>query len=187
MRLYWLRSNRYWKRAAQEIVQLVHEHSSPELTRALGHHAESLFAVAAGREGFKVDGPVLNSYGGKTWTRTEHDLDWVFPRDGVPWGVEIKNTWAYIPRAEMLTKIALCRHLGLKPLFIMRWAPKSYIEHVRQNGGFCLLYEHQYFPVGHTAAMEKLQALSLPVISPTLVPFGVFERFVKWHIRGLGM
>lgn len=56
LRLYWLRSNRYWKRTAQEIVQLVHEHSSPDLTKALGHHAESLFAVAAGRQGFKVDG-----------------------------------------------------------------------------------------------------------------------------------
>ncbi|MDQ2842262.1 MAG: hypothetical protein M3Y72_14710 [Acidobacteriota bacterium] len=34
------------ERAAQEIVNLVEEYSSPDLSKALGHHAESLFALA---------------------------------------------------------------------------------------------------------------------------------------------
>ncbi len=63
----------------------------------------------------------VNSYDGKTWGATEHDLDWIFVRDGIAWGVEIKNTWAYIDRPEMYAKISLCEDLGLRPLFIMRW------------------------------------------------------------------
>jgi len=47
----------------------------------------------------------VNSYDGKTWGATEHDLDWIFVRDGIAWGVEIKNTWAYIDRPEMYAKI----------------------------------------------------------------------------------
>lgn len=179
LRLYWSKRNRFYKRAAAAIVKLVEEHTNPDLSKAIGHHAEALFGVAAGREGFHLHGPAINAFQGKTWYVTEHDLDWIFERDGIAWGVEIKNTWAYIDRAEMRIKIALCRQLGVSPLFIMRWAPKSYVEEIRKEGGFGLLYETQYFPVGHSAAVAKLKELSLPVESLTAVPPAVFRRFVK--------
>ncbi len=182
LRLYWSKRNRYPKRVASAIVSQVDLHSAPNMTRAIGHQAESLFGVAAAREGFKLYGPGVRAYGGKVWNQTEHDLDWIFERDGLGWGVEIKNTWAYIDRAEMLTKITLCKFLGLQPLFIMRWAPKSYIEVIRKAGGFGLLYEHQFFPLGHESSMERLRELGLPVSNPVAVPDGIFRRFVtKGH------
>jgi len=104
-----------------------------------------------------------------------------FVRDGIAWGVEIKNTWAYIDRPEMYAKISLCEDLGLRPLFIMRWAPKHYIQIIRQRNGFGLLYEDQYFPPGHSLAVDNLKVLFLPVVIATEVGTGVFERFVKWH------
>jgi hypothetical protein len=187
LRLYWSKRNRYPRRAAAEIVRHVQDHSDPEMTSALGSQAEQLFAVAAAREGFRPLGPAIRRYKGKEWDKTEHDLDWVFERDGIGWGVEIKNTWAYIDREEMKIKIELCNFLGLKPLFIMRWAPKSYVEFIRQAGGFGLLFETQFFPLGHAAAMEGLKQLFLPVSSPTAVPEGVFRRFVRWHERLVGL
>jgi hypothetical protein len=39
------------------------------------------------------------------------------------YGVEIKNTPDYIPRAELHIKLAMCGHLGLVPLFVVRMAP----------------------------------------------------------------
>jgi hypothetical protein len=183
LRLYWSKRNRYPKRAAAAVVKQVEAHSNPEMTGAIGHNAESLFAVAAAREGFRVYGPGIRRYQGRTWGDTEHDLDWVFERDGTGWGVEIKNTWAYIDREEMMVKIRLCESLGVRPLFIMRWAPKSYVEIIRKAGGFGLLYETQFFPPGHSAAMEKLKELFLPVSSPTAVPEGIFQRFVRWHCK----
>ena len=181
LRLYWSRRNRYPKRAAAFIVNQVELHSDPEMTRAIGYQAESMFAVAAAREGFRVLGPAIRTFQGKTWSETEHDLDWIFERDGVGWGVGIKNTWAYIDRSEMKTKIELCKLLGVSPLFIMRWAPKSYVELIRQAGGFGLLYETQFFPLGHSAEMAALKELALPVSSPAAVPEATFKRFVKWH------
>lgn len=186
LRLYWSKRNRYPKRAAAALVKQVEKHSDPELTRAIGSHAESLFGLAAAREGFKLYGPSIRAFRGKAWERTEHDLDWIFERDGLGWGVEIKNTWAYIDRAEMHVKIELCRHLGVKPLFIMRWAPKSYVELIRQGGGFGLLYETQLFPLGHSESVEKLKELFLPVIASGVVPEGVFRRFVRYgHERAV--
>jgi hypothetical protein len=138
-----------------------------------------LFGIAAGREGFRLHGPGIRKYGGMEWNETEHDLDWIFERDGIGWGVEIKNTWAYIEREEMLTKIRLCEFLGLRPLFIMRWAPKSYMEAIRLEGGFGLLYETQFYPLGHEASMRGLRDLGLPVDNPVAVPEGIFRRFVR--------
>src|SRR5262249_21376641 len=140
---------------------------------------------AAARARFGVIGPNVNSYQGNVWQETEHDLDWIFERDGVAWGVEIKNTWAYIEREEMETKIEMCRHLGLRALFIMRWAPKHYIEIIRTGKGFVLLYEDQYFPPAHREAVDRLKTLFFPVVTTTVVTEGVFKRFLRWHEGGL--
>ena len=185
MRLYWSKRYRFPKRAAQRLVREVDEHCNPDLTRAIGYHAENLFGFAASRAGFAIAGQNVNSYQGKSWQETEHDLDWIFERDGVAWGVEIKNTWAYIDRPEMYTKMDLCEYLGLRPLFIMRWAPKSYIDVIRKRNGFALLFEDQYFPPGHIEAVDNLKALFLPVAITTAVAPGVFERFDRWHEGGL--
>jgi hypothetical protein len=179
LRLYWSRQNRYPKRAATVLVKRVDEHANPELTKAIGAHAEMLFGLAASMEGFRLRGRSMRAYSGKEWRETDHDLDWIFERDGVGWGVEVKNTWAYIDRAEMHAKIRMCGFLGLKPLFIMRWAPKSYVELIRRAGGFGLLYETQLFPLGHRDAVGRLRELRLPVVEASLVPDGVFKRFVK--------
>ena len=186
LRLYWSRQNRYPKRAATALVKQVDEHANPELTKAIGAHAEMLFGLAAGTDGFKLSGRSTRTYGGKDWRETDHDLDWIFERDGLGWGVEVKNTWAYIDRAEMHVKIRMCEFLGLKPLFIMRWAPKSYVELIRRSGGFGLLYETQLFPLGHSSAVENLRKLRLPVAESSSLPEGVFRRFVRHgHLKTL--
>ena len=181
IRLYWAKQYRFSRRKAQRLAQQVDEHSDPDLTRAIGHHAENLFGFAASRAGFNIAGQNVRSYGGKTWPQTEHELDWIFERDGVAWGVEIKNTWAYIDRPEMYAKMEMCEFLGLRPLFIMRWAPKSYINVMRERNGFGLLYEDQYFPPGHTTVVENLKGLYLPVSVVMATVPGVFERFQPWH------
>lgn len=181
IRLYWSKRRRYSRRAARRLAQEVDEHSDTDLTRAIGHHAENLFGFAAARAGLRIVAQNARSHGGRTWPDTEHELDWIFERDGVGWGVEIKNTWAYIDRPEMYAKMDMCDYLGLRPLFIMRWAPKSYINVMRERNGFGLLYEDQYFPPGHTAVVENLKGLHLPVNVVTAIVPGVFERFIHWH------
>jgi hypothetical protein len=173
------------RRAAQRLAREVDEHSDSDLTKAIGHHAENPFGFAAARAGFRIVGPKVKSYSGRTWRGTEHDLDCIFERDGIGWGVEVKNTWAYIERPEMYAKIEMCEYLGLRPLFIMRWAPKSYINVMRERKGFGLLYEEQYFPPGHTMVVENLKGLYLPVSVVTVAAPGVFERFVHWHEGGV--
>jgi hypothetical protein len=100
--------------------------------------------------------------------------------------VEIKNTQNYISRDELYTKIRLCQHLGVVPLFIMRFAPKSYNYVVNQNGGFVLLFEEQMYPMGHSALVAEVRSkLGLKIHSPNEVQDGHMQRLLKWHERKL--
>jgi hypothetical protein len=69
LRLYWSKRNRYAKRASAAMVKHVEQHSDPELTRAIGQYAESLFGIAAGREGFKLHGPSIRVFKGGVGTK----------------------------------------------------------------------------------------------------------------------
>ena len=95
-----------------------------------------LFEAALAGAEFKPVARKVRAYAGKTWTDTGHDLDRVFERDGIAYGAEIKNTLPYIPRYELEVKMKMCKHLGLRPLFIVRMAPKNYINDVQVAGGW---------------------------------------------------
>jgi len=53
----------------------------------------------------------------------------------------VKNTLPYIPRDEFVIKLKMCKFLGLKPVFAVRWMPKSYIYEAYTKGGFGWLFE----------------------------------------------
>ena len=120
----------------------------------------------------------------KSWTRTNHDLDRVYRGKGVNFGVEVKNTLAYIDREELTHKLAMCRELQLVTLFVMRMAPASYIELVRQQGGFTWLFEWQLYPFGHEDfAREVQEGLGYKVGCPRALEQGTVDRLVKWLSR----
>src|SRR5262250_616192 len=120
--------------------------SDESFTDGLGAQGELMFEAALGSAGFRALGRKVRSYGGKNWTATGHDLDCVFERDGIEYGAEIKNTLPYIPRNELRVKLVMCKVLGLRPLFIVRMAPKTYINEVRLEGGFTLVFQYQLYP-----------------------------------------
>lgn len=123
---------------------------------------------------------------GKTWTKSNHNLDRIVVKDSRPYGVEIKNTQNYISREELKIKLDLCRHLGLIPLFIVRFAPKSYIYEVQTQGGFTLLFEEQMYPFGQSALLSRVRSeLGLKVHCPNDVKDGDIQRLLKWHDRQL--
>lgn len=148
-----------------------------------------MFDAALPRFGFMPKERKVRSYAGREWTETGHNLDRVFERDEIPYGAEIKNTLEYIPRDELRIKLRMCQWLHLKPLFIVRMAPKSYIEEVRQAGGFTLVFKYQLYPHGHDELTRRVKhELGLPVDCPQTVEDGTILRLVRWHVKvhGLG-
>ena len=132
-------------------------------------------------------GENVRLYKGVEWTETGHDLDRVFERDDVAYGTEIKNSLDYITREELRIKVRMCNKLGMKPLFIMRMAPKSYIEEVRLAGGYSLIFEWQLYPHGHEGLGRRVrEKFGLKVDSPRAIERGTIQRFLNWHERNLG-
>ena len=105
---------------------------------------------------------------------------------GVRYGIEVKNTLGYMEHEELLTKVNLCEHLGIKPVFVARMLPKSWIEEVRGAGGFSLILKYQLYPLAHRELARKVSSeLGLPVDSPKALADGTMDRFVQWHRKNL--
>jgi len=82
----------------------------------------------------------------------------------------------------------MCEILGIIPLFIMRFAPKSYIENVRRKGGFCLIFKYQLYELSQINLVERIKDdLGLPVGCPKAIEDGTIMRFKNWHIRKLSV
>ena len=186
LRFYFHRRNRYWKRRAEEIRKLVRQFSDPAFTPGLGTQGELLIDAGLPEVGFLPQGRDVRRWRDKTWTKTGHDLDRVFHRDGVYYGTEIKNRLAYIPHPELRAKLQMCEELQLAPLFVARMMPKTYIEEVRRAGGFSLIMKYQFYPVSNRALAQRVRTeLGLPVDCPSRLYDATLQRFLKWHIAKL--
>lgn len=180
------KSNRYARRKIRSIVQLIEEYSEDQITRSCGHQAEDLFVKAFSLRGFMPVAQKVREYNGREWTETGHDLDFVFQRDGINYGCEIKNTLGYIDIDELKTKLRICEYLGIKPLFIMRYSPKTYNKMIIDKGGFALIFETQIYDLSQEGLVNRIRTeLGLPVICPRAIPSGIIDRFERWHMKNV--
>lgn len=110
----------------------------------------------------------------------------MFTRDGIAYGAEIKNRLGYIPQDEFLAKLEMCGELKLRPLFVARMMPKTYIQEVNRAGGFSLIMKRQFYPMAHKELANKVsRELGLPVDCPTRLQDSTLQRFLTWHERKL--
>jgi hypothetical protein len=187
IRFFWSRGNRYWKRQAGRVTNLVRRFSENSFIHAIGFQGELLVDAALPLAGFAQVARNTSSLADKTWIPTGHNLDRIVEREGVLYGVEIKNTLPYIPRDEFQVKLDICKHLGLAPLFVSRMAPKNYNYEIIQRGGVSWILGTQFYPFGHQElATEVRETLRLPVDCPSRIEDGAITRLLKavaWQNR----
>ncbi len=180
--LMWHRSYRYYHRDATRVVRLVEEYSDPNIGGSLGLQGEALVLEGFARCQFVMRGRDVRSYSGRSWVQTDHDLDFIFERDGRVYGVEVKNTLRYIDYAELRTKIEMCQALGVTPVFAVRMLPKSWIYELIGMGGFALILKYQLYPWAHRDLARRVRTeLGLPVDAPRALEDGTMARFLRWH------
>ena len=180
--LLWHRSYRYYRRAAKGLMGLVEEYADPNIGAALGLHGEAMVLEGFARSEFIMRGRDVREFGGREWTRSEHNVDFIFEWDGLVYGVEVKNTLGYMNDGEFKTKIELCQHLGVTPVFAVRMIPKTWIRELMQAGGFALILKYQLYPWTHRELARRVaRELGLPVDSPRALADGTMRRFTKWH------
>ena len=180
--LLWHPRFRYYKREAAALVKLVEEYSSPSISGALGDHGEMMALEGFARHQFVMQGRNTRSFQGREWSATGHDLDFIFERDGITYGVEVKNTLGYMDQDELLTKTRMCQWLGIKPVIVARMLPKTWIDRLRRTGGFALILKYQLYPPTHKELANRVRAaLGLPVDAPKRLEEGTMQRFLDWH------
>jgi hypothetical protein len=117
--------------------------------------------------GFLPKARDAHQFADRQWTETKHTLDRIFEKDGVFYGTEIKNRLSHISQEQLYTKLSMCDTLHLRPLFIARWMPKSYVYELFQKGGFALLMKFQFHPFGSESVAATVRGrLKLPVARP---------------------
>src|SRR5262249_31262404 len=113
---YWPLRHRYPRRQIREILAIIAEFSNPDFTRAVGHQGEALADVGFARIGCRIRQVKVTQVDGQQWPESGHDLDRLVERDGVRYGVEIKNQLGYIDQTEFQTKLRMCKYFGVRPL-----------------------------------------------------------------------
>lgn len=186
IKLLWHKRYRYYKRDATRVVELVDEYGSPNMCAAIGLHGEQMILGGFARRQFVMRGHHTREHGDRRWTETQHNLDFIFERDGVTYGVEVKNTLSYLDRTEFEVKIRLCRALGLRPVFAARMLPKTWINEVIREGGYAMILKYQLYPWTHVDLAKRVaKELGLPVDAPKALAEGTMDRFMKWHSKNL--
>lgn len=184
--LMWHRGYRYYRRDAKRVAELVEEYADPNIGGAVGLHGEFMVLEGFARRQFVLRGRNTRKYEARSWTNTAHDLDFVFERDGIAYGTEVKNTLGYMEYEELQVKLAMCKELGLKAIFAARMLPKSWIKEIIDAGGFALIMKYQLYPIAHRELARRVsKEFGLPVDAPKALEDGTIDRFVRWHERSL--
>jgi len=182
IKLLWHRSYRYYKREATRLVELVNDYANPNISEFIGLQGEIMVLDAFARCQFVTQGREMNSFRGETWRESDHDLDFIFERDEIAYGVEVKNTLGYMDYEEFRLKIRLCAHLRLRPLFVVRMFPRSWMHELINAGGFGLILKYQLYPWGQRELGRRIaQELGLPIDAPRAIGTGTMTRFLRWH------
>ncbi len=161
---------RYYKRNLKKIVGLIEWYSDPKINEARGKWCEHLAEFMFYRLGFRVVDRNTRRFGEKVWEKTSHDLDFIVEKDGIFYGVEVKNTLPYMEKDEFDIKLRICEYLGLKPLWILRNAPKPQFDKMKEVGGFILKFKSQIYPLGFEDKVREIWKY-------TRLPVAVWERF----------
>ena len=175
-------SYRYPKRKMKQMNMVIEEYSQDNITRSCGHRAEDLFCSGLAMRGFMPVAKKVREYNGREWVQTGHDLDFIFVKDKISYGCEIKNTLGYIPIEELEIKLRMCNFFNVRPLFIMRYSPKTYNKMIIDQGGFALLFKEQIYDISQVELVKKIkEILNLPVNNTKAIPDGIITRFENWH------
>ena len=167
------------------MAKLIDRYSYPDIADAIGKHLEGLVRAELRAQGFEIKGVHTNEYQGKKWTRTNHDLDFIAEHRSqcLKIGVEVKNILSTPERDEIETKIDICHHLCLTPVFAVRWI-KPYVKLISDGGGFSWFFKTQIYPPGFEKLVKVVwRRLSLPVNVRTDLPEGSIRVFSNWVNR----
>lgn len=182
IKLLWHRRHRYFKRDAAQLMKLVNEYSSPNISGSIGLHAEQMVLAGFASKEFIMRARGAREFRGQVSSLGKVNLDFIFERDNIAYGIEVKNTLSYGDHDELFAKVAVAEEIGTIPVLVTRMMPRSWANELIQRGGFALILGYQLYPWTHVDLARRVnRELGLPVDAPKALQDGTMERFMRWH------
>jgi len=174
---------RYVVRLMKHPADLIRQYSDYRISKATGNYAEMLFSFMFRLNGFKIVARNVSEYDGTKWVKTpDYDLDFIIERDAITYGVEIKNTFDYMPPDEFQAKLEICKRFDIVPVFPLRCPSDRQFEDMRNEGGLALKFKARIFPPGQEQLVHDIwNFMRLPVTIWKELPRGIEKRFIDFH------
>ncbi|MCE2507176.1 MAG: hypothetical protein J4F36_12080 [Nitrosopumilaceae archaeon] len=161
-------------------------YSDVKTIKMLGEHLHYLVKNELRANGFKVlQEKQVNSYKGREWSRSKHTLDIIAEHQTkqIVVGVEIKNMLTQTPKSEVVTKLEMCKVLGIYPIFASRWQ-EIHRQIIENEGGLLWQFKEQIYPFGQEVLVSELQKrFGFPVIVKGELPEEAKNSLKKWINR----
>lgn len=145
-------------------AKVVALYDSAEVSKDLGDHFEALVRHELRANQLQIVATHANAYKGRQWHKSKANLDFIadYP-DGQAFGIQAKNELKHIELDELLEQLDICACLRIKPVFIVRYMPWSFIPYVTNKHGFAATLGTQLYPIGYKKICEQIQdKLSIP-------------------------
>jgi hypothetical protein len=175
-------NRKYIARAINERAKIVRQYSAPNISEATGDQAEFWCLFLFKSNSFDVIGRNTKEYKGTVWTRTDNDLDFIVEKDGIAYGVEVKNWFPYVDDDLYDVKLEICAHFGIIPLFFFRMASYDQLRKAARQGGTILIFKSKIFPPGNHQLVRNIwNLMRLPVSIWSDVPVSITRRLLSFH------
>ncbi|GAI31538.1 unnamed protein product, partial [marine sediment metagenome] len=177
---------RYTAMAIKMKTKILERFSADEVNDGVGKYAEILFGHMFKINQFKIIDRNINTFRGKVWTKSDKDLDFIIEKDGISYGVEIKNRFDYMKQDEFEEKLEMCQFLGLLPVFPIRCPSEQQYAQMKDCDGLALKFKTRIFPPG-------FQGLVTDIWNNFRLPVNIWEEirppveavFLNYHHRNL--
>jgi len=169
-------------RAMRKRAQIVRRYSDPSISKGTGDQAEFWCLYLLRSNLFNIVGRNTKEYDGTIWTKTGHDLDFIVEKDGIVYGIEVKNWFPYLDDDLFDIKLEICAHFGIRPLFFFRMASYDQIEKADNQGGRILIFKSKIFPPGNEQLVRNIwNMMRLPVSTWSDVPAPIIRNLLAYH------
>jgi len=155
-----------------------------------GAHAENLFLEAFEKLGFKIHGRDMSEFGGKRVEgvsgKAPPNLDLVVERNGVVYGVDVKN-WIKYESSEVekiKKKVDVACKLDIVPFIIARYVDKDTIYKViYKNRGLTYPYRELLIPSSFRSLADECKScLGYPILAVDELPDYKVRWLEKLHV-----
>ena len=161
----------------------ISRYSDVKSIKMLGEHLHYLVKNELRVNGFNIlEEKQVRSYRGREWSRSRHTLDIIAEHKDkeLAIGVEIKNMLTQTPKSEIVTKLEMCKVLGIYPVFASRWQ-EIHRNIIESEGGLLWQFEEQIYPFGQEGLVSELQKrFGFPVVVKGELPKESTDTLQAW-------